>query len=495
MNSDKLLDAIGMIDDRHFESKKNNRIVPWRRKVVVLIAAVLMLTLMIGTAMAVSPEFREMVFRFIRIEEVQIMPDSTQNTETTQSTDNAESTEESSDHINQTESDDLYVEQNVVIGDVIRGTYIHTPVLTYARNGIFMECTDEVQMRQGSHYDGYYEENGDFYKLNEYSFVQDYVLYDNEIHAEFDWVVHEGSVSLTWAEPNAQFRKDNRSGDASAALFMFNIYWRGEDGKWDGTWYPVILNLYTGELTDILAGTGANRLEGIEKCAISPDRTKILLGQDTKEGYYLYYVDLVTKQLHSIDALSGQKTTACSLADNTLICWNLTDGFYTAWTINLTTMERTELFESKFDAAETPEADAGIVFMEGFDHTNRWGDMYCGSCFALEVDEAQNVYVIDLTTGARSQITGCTWTAAQHVIAGPDGSKLLLAGKHNGSAFEYVGVLDFTNMTFAEFFRDNSLHEHTVYWFNDHTVVICSDMSFDSMCSHYYLYSLIPETE
>ena len=68
MNPDKLLDAIGMIDDRHFESKKNNRIVPWRRKVVVLIAAVLMLTLMIGTAMAVSPEFREMVLRYIRIE-------------------------------------------------------------------------------------------------------------------------------------------------------------------------------------------------------------------------------------------------------------------------------------------------------------------------------------------------------------------------------------------------------------------------------------------
>ena len=235
MNPNKLLDAIGMIDDRHFESKKNNRIVPWRRKVVVLIAAVLMLTLMIGTAMAVSPEFREMVFRFIRIEEVQIMPDSTQNTETTQSTDNVDNTEASNEHINQTEDDDLYVEQNVVIGDVIRGTYIHTPVLTYARNGIFMECTDEVQMRQGSHYDGYYEENGEFYKLDEYSFMQDYVLYDNEIHAEFDWVVHEGSVSLTWAEPNAQFRKDNRSGDASAALFMFNIYWRGEDGKWDGT--------------------------------------------------------------------------------------------------------------------------------------------------------------------------------------------------------------------------------------------------------------------
>ena len=489
MNPDTLLDAIGMLDDRHFESRKKNRMIPWRRRFVVLIAAVLIVILTVGTAMAVSPEFREMVFRFIRIEDVQIMPNSTQNTEITQST------EESNEHILQTESDNLFVEQNVIIGDVIRGTYIHTPVATYARNGIFMACTDEVEMRQGSHYDGFYEDNGEFYKLEEHRFDQNYVLYSNEIHVEFDWVVHEGSVSLTWAEPNAQFRKENRSGDASAALFMFNIFWPGENGSWEGNWYPVILNLYTGELTDFLAGTEVSRMEGIDKCAISPDRTKLLLGQDTEDGYSLYYVNLTTKQLHSIDTLSGQKTTACTLADNTLICWNLTDGFYTAWTINLTTMERTELFEAKFNAAETPEADAGIVFMEGFDGTNRWGDMYCGSRFALEVDEDQNVYVIDLTTGARSQITGCTWTTSQHVIAGPDGSKLLLAGKHNGSAFEYIGVLDFANMTFAEFFRDNSLHEHTTYWFNDHTIVICTEMTYESMCSHYYLYSLIPENE
>ena len=495
MNPDKLLDAIGMLDDRHFESKKNNRIVPWRRRVVVFIAAVLMVILTVGAAMAVSPEFREMVFRFIRIEEVQIMPDSTQNAETTQSTDNAESTEGSKEHIQQTESENLYVEQNVVIGDVIRGTYIHTPVATYARNGIFMACTDEVEMRQGSHYDGYYEDSGKFYKLEEHRFSHDYVLYDNEIHAEFDWVVHEGSVSLTWAEPNAQFRKENRSGDASAALFMFNIYWRGEDGRWEGNWYPVILNLYTGELTDILAGTNVNRMEGIDKCAISEDRTKLLLGQDTKDGYSLYCVDLVTKQLHNIDTLSGQKATACSLAGNTLICWSLIDGYYTAWRIDLTTMARTELFESKFDAAATTQADAGIVFMEGFDGTNRWGDMYCGSRFALEVDEAQNVYVIDLATGSKSPITGYTWTADTHRIAGPDGSKLLLAEKYDGAAFEYVGVLDFENMTFAEFYRDNSLHEHTVYWFNDHTIVICTEMTYESMCSHYYLYSLISETE
>ena len=58
MNPEKLLDAIGMLDDRHFESRKKSRMAPWRRRFVALIAAVLMVILSVGTAMAVSPEFR-----------------------------------------------------------------------------------------------------------------------------------------------------------------------------------------------------------------------------------------------------------------------------------------------------------------------------------------------------------------------------------------------------------------------------------------------------
>ena len=67
MNPDKLLDAIGMLDDRYFESEKKVRIIPWRRRLIALIAAVLMITLSVGTAMAVSPEFRELIFSIFNI--------------------------------------------------------------------------------------------------------------------------------------------------------------------------------------------------------------------------------------------------------------------------------------------------------------------------------------------------------------------------------------------------------------------------------------------
>lgn len=475
MTPDKLLDAIGMLDDRYFEAPKRSHTVSLKRKFTALLAAVLIIILSIATAMAVSPDFRELVFRFFHIEQTQVIPDSSVDADLS--------------------IGDMFAEEPMIIGDVIEGNYVHTPVSTHARSGIYIVCTDEVEMRQGSHYDGYYIENGEFIKLEEHTFQQDYTLYGNDLHLEFDWVEHNGAVSITHVEPNDVFRKENESGDAAAALFTLQLTWQEEGGNHHGTSYPVLLNLHTGELTDILAGTDVNKMPQVDKCAISSDHAKLLLGQNAEEGYFLHYVDLTSKQVYSIDELSGQHVTACSLIDNTLACWSLQENHYTAWKIDLTTLERTELFSSVLNAAATPEADAGIVFMEGFDSLNRWGDMYIGSRFALEVDEAQNVYVIDLTTGSKAQIDGYTWRDNTQRTPSPDGKKLLLAGGGAvGSDFEYVGVLDFDNMMFAEFSRENELDEYLAYWFDKDTAIICSDISSESLCSDYYLYRLRTNT-
>ena len=148
-----------------------------------------------------------------------------------------------------------------------------------------------------------------------------------------------------------------------------------------------------------------------------------------------------------------------------------------------------------FDAAATPEADAGIVFMMGFDSWVHEGNMYTGSIFALEVDEAQNVFVIDLATGQKAPIAGYTWTSDTQRIPSQDGMKLLLAECPNWQDYEYVGVLDFENLTFTEFSRENRQNEYLAYWFDENTVVICGELSPESLCSDYYLYQIVPETE
>ena len=221
MTPDKLLDAIGMLDERFFEEQHKPRIGSVNQKFTALLAAVLIIILSIATAMAVSPDFRELVFRFFHIEQTQVIPDSSIGTDLS--------------------VDDMFAEDPIIIGDVIEGNYVHTPVSTHARSGIYIVCTDEVEMRQGSHYDGYYIENGEFIKLEEHTFQQNYTLYGNDLHLEFDWVEHNGAVSITYVEPNDIFRKDNESGDASAALCTLQLTWQDEEDS-HGTSNPVLLN-------------------------------------------------------------------------------------------------------------------------------------------------------------------------------------------------------------------------------------------------------------
>jgi len=471
MNRDVLLDAIGMVDDR-FLSEDKLPVKRHGRKLTVLLAAVVALLAMTVTAMAVSEDFRERIFTFFHIEQKQIIPENTVNTEV-----NAEN---------------MFAEPGIVIGDVIQGRYIHTPVSTLAEEGVFLVCTDDAHTKQGSRYDAYYENQGEFIKLEEHTFAQDYVLHGTTFRVAFDWAEHNGKTIVIWVDENTNTRIPGNAGDPSALLIQFVFASTNDSGDYIESYYPVLLNLRTGELTDVLAGTGAERLEWIGNSAISEDLTKMLLCSITKDGYSLHYVDLTSNKMHSLEELSGEKVDSCSLIGNKLACWSLTDGYYKAWSIDLTTLQRTELFAPVFNAAATPEADAGIVFMMGFDSWVHEGNMYAGSIFALEVDEAQNVFVIDLATGQKVPIAGCIWTPDTQKISSPDRTKLLLAEAPDGQEYKYVGVLDFDNLTFTEFSRENGQNEYLAYWFDENTVVICGELSPESMCSDYYLYQIIP---
>lgn len=466
MNRDVLLDAIGMVDDRLL-AEERPAAKGFRRTMTVLLAAVIALTAMTATAMAVSEDFRERVFTFFRVSQTEVIPESTVSTGLT--------------------AEDMFVEPVIAIGDVLQGKYIHTPVATLARDGVFLVCTDDVHTKQGSHYDAYYEKEGEFTKLEEHTFTHDYVVRGTTFRVRFDWTEHNGKTVVTWAEEDGNFRIPGNAGTPSALLIQL-VFASANDGEYIESYYPVLLDLYTGELTDVLAGTGAEKLEWIGNSAISEDHTKMLLCSITKDGYTLYCADLVSKQMYSLDELSGEKADSCSLIGNTLACWSLTDGYYKAWSIDLTTLQRTELFDSAFNAASAQEADAGIVFMMGFDSWVHEGDLYAGSAFALEVDETQNVFVIDLATGKKAPIEGYLWTADIQRIPSPDGTKLLLAKCPDWQDYEYVGVLDFENLTFTEFSRENRQNEYLAYWFDADTVVICGEMNPESLCSDYCLY-------
>ncbi len=479
MNSYILLDAVTDIDDMYILSALKqlahveNNAPKYRsgisfRKVLASVAVIVLLfTVSFTTALAVSPEFREMVFQFFHIEQKQVIPESSVTTEIT--------------------PEDMFIEPAITLGSVIEAQYVHTPVAAHAKEGVFLICTDEVETNQGSHYDAYYESDGTFMRLEEHTFQQDYTIRGIDFHVKFDYVEHNNNVIITWVEANEPYIVRNAAGDASSLLFEFIFY----DENYMESRYPVFLNLHTGELTDVLAGTGAEEF-CIHNSAVSADKKKMLLARGTTEGENLYYVDLMTRQMYSVDSISGEHTDACSLISNTLVCWKLSGDYYTVWQIDLTTFQRTELFKDLFNALSTPETDAGIVFLMGFDDWIRQGGFYAGTCFAIEVDEQQRVYVMSLETGEKILIPDYKWTESTRMIPSPDGSKLLLAGGLPGENFTYVGVLDFEAMTFVEFSREHlgDIREHQAYWFEDNTIAIHAALTPQSLSSDFYLYSL-----
>jgi len=476
------LKRLGYMSDMHVENKSMHKksktlLYTLAKRVAIFIGiVVLATTTTMVTAMALNEDFcqavKEIIFDFLHIEEEEVVPQLPGTEEVT--------------------IDTMYVEPDrSILGGIIEGRYVHTPVSGHAREGVYVICTDEIEMNQGSHYDAYYEENGEFIKLKEQTFHGDYSVLGQDFHLEFDWAVHNGQVAITYIGVEEAYRIPANPGDADAMLVELLCSVQTETGETVATAYPVFLNLKTGELSDVLAGTGAEKLGDLCNQAVSADGSKMLLAQGDGS---LYCVDLVTKKLYSVEELSGEKADACSLIGNTLSCWVLEDGNFRAWTIDLITLERKELF------SELPnrmgEKGAGIVYLSGFDTVIHWGTMFTGSHFALITDAVGNVTVIDLATGEEIPVEGFIWPADRYADvlweASPDGKRLLISGGKIGSKYECIGVLDFELMRYLEFARvnPNEVYEWKPYWFDRDTVIIQATSKDSYYVQDYYVYDI-----
>lgn len=461
-------------------------------------AMALLLTVLMATAMAANETFREKVFSFLHIGETSVVPDH-----------GADS------HGGLTIDPD-----RIDVGGVLEGTHVHVPNGT-ARDGLFLVWTGEA----GYRYDAYREENGELVKLEPRAFRQEYTVLGQEFLVEFEWVEHDGYWNCTYLPADARFGFYNLDGNIHAALFQLE-WGREVDGVYQSSRYPVLIDLETGKLTDVLAGTGAEALD-IYLAAVSEDRSKMLL--TTYEGA-LYYVDLTAGKMYGVDQLSGEHAQACSLIGDTLSCWvlegdsieNAQFGSYRAWAIDLKTMERREVFRDVPATAATshdvwslnwgtlaqdPAGWAamgkgelgepnrvGLTFISGFSTFSQWGNQYSGTRFAVEADAGRNVWAVDLTTGERIQIEGWQWPDVDYpgieCVPSADGEKLLIRAWKDGT-FGELGVLDFVKGTYVQFSRENlnDVNEYDAYWFDNDSVAVCASGGGDEY--DYYIYRLL----
>lgn len=469
MNSEMLFDSIGEINDEYILSAYQRVIIKKckpAKKLVLLLAAVLVLMMAaFTTGMAFSENFREFVFVALHISQPEQVPDFGEAP---------------------VAADKPLVSEpeKIDIGGMIEGRYIHAPAGGSARNGVFLVCTDEIEMNSGSHYDAYVECEGEFIKLEEYSFSHDYNILGNKFHVEFEWVKTESGISYTYIDPESPIRTYNFGGTSEAVLAYFNCQLPGDAGR---TNYPVLLNFDTGEMTDILSGTGAECLPNMYNFALSEDRSGLLICcWDYGDNEELYFADLVNKRVYSLTELSGEKPDECCLSGNTIVCWVQKDGHYSAWTIDLHTLSRREIF-----------SDAPLFFIEGFDHMSHWGNMYAGSCFAVGIEKDRSIYVIDLITGEKAMIDGFMLPEKalfRDHIPSPDGKKLLIYSSSDPNYSQHIYVINMENRSLVSFDRvnENASDQHTIYWYDNQQIIICGETETEDGDRHkdYYIYTL-----
>lgn len=187
-----------------------------------------------------------------------------------------------------------------------------TGAYTLITEGIVMKCLDEQAMNRGTHYAAYTVENGELVELERHTVSQDYELNGVTYPLDFEWCMNDGKLILPYTGENypiAEYRYRAAPERVFVPLYRKDI----------NSLYPVMLNLLTGEVTDVLSGV---ELENIQNINVSPSGNHLLLMCSSDalcEDVTVWHYDIAEKTLTDITDISPHKTGGTFVSDN-IIC-------------------------------------------------------------------------------------------------------------------------------------------------------------------------------
>ena len=187
-----------------------------------------------------------------------------------------------------------------------------TGAYTLITEGIVMKCLDEQAMNRGTHYAAYTVENGELVELERHTVSQDYELNGVTYPLGFEWCMNDGQLILPYTGENypiAEYRYRAAPERVFVPLYRKDI----------NSLYPVMLNLLTGEVTDVLSGV---ELENIQNINVSPSGNHLLLMCSSDalcEDVTVWHYDIAEKMLTDITDISPHKMGGTFVSDN-IIC-------------------------------------------------------------------------------------------------------------------------------------------------------------------------------
>lgn len=403
MNEEKLIFAIGEIEDSYILSagkKLNNK--GRSRKAMICIAAVIALLLTtFATAMAVNEDFRESVLSIFSIGETEQVQHS----------------------------------GTVNIGDV-NASYMELDDRYILRNGLIYKAREEVFCIFN---DGELIELET--KINSIDFQHNGVT----MRLRYAYTVFDGQIHTM------ELSQDNMDKDPLMYCWSITPLYGSGDKAWltmlneiDGDYsaYPLLLDVSTGEVTDVLQGID---LQGIvcDAWFFSPDNKYAVvrtIGNDK----------LVNVENKTVTDLKDCHESYF-LSDGNLLCFESVGDGFDLVRRNLENGEKITLLHNEHFVGKTA------------DHSGYMSIDYYGGAgdHALLLDGSGSVTMLALKDGGRLLLDGITKEQGEKIytLESADGSQVLVAVKERGTqgVFRSMGIIDCDSGTLKIFDRNNIL--------------------------------------
>lgn len=480
MTVNMLFDAIGKVDDTYvvsagnrLEDASDDGSVKYRsvnrkganfervnhrsvyRKILVTAATVFLVLLSSFTvAMAANEEFRNAVFRLFHISEPITVPPL------------GEGEGEQDQQI--TIVDNAEFEDMVDVEYIrVKGGFGHTTMggIVYAND-----------VEAGRVITAYAVVDGELSELEAHKESLEYTWGDNTYKIDFNWYDNNGVIRTF----GRNFDLDTGTEWLTCGEKDGYVHLELSHGSQiDYGMYPLLYNLKTHEVVDVLSECEELKSQNILEAYFSPDLSKILVtcGEAAisyeEENSTVYCYDIVNKTLQSLTELCQMDVKwAWFLDDDTVCClWYDQEDNEILRTLTLSSGEYIEVFSDM----QGSYSDGGGLSMRGNSH-------------GLLVEEDGSTYIFDFRTGESFLVDGFQYSSGfDSVSFNADGTKLLFTQFSLGEDVwvTQIGILDIEKKSFITFEREGegTPHETTVSWFDNERVGIEANTD-----EYWYLY-------
>lgn len=432
-----------------------------RRLAGKVLVAVTAIACTFMAAMAVSPQLRAAVLTFFHLEEAEQVPgpvgEVPEEPEMTQTT----------------------------IDDLVEAQYIRLPNAgsgySYGIGTLFQaERADDGSLLDFH----YWAAEGDQLvpletRTTEFSTTWDGVTYTDTVY----WCEYEGAISCH-CDGTSGYASDYNYNVTSIPGSTDSVILRLSQGsQMDYRQYPVLLNLETGEITDLLSGTGWEKSAPLTDVQWTNDLSAALLYSD-HTGWF--YCDRAAKTTTALDEFTGPEVFSAWFGqDGALILLTRSgpDGdCYDVWTW------QPEDGQPKRTFSHLPVYQSRAENPYGF-------QFFFGGGQGIYVAEDGTVSVLDLVTGATTIVEDFSLSQQENatLIANASGTKVLFAsydGQADGLGISSLGVMDLERGVFTLLDRENydALQEGSLSWFDEDRVAITAHGKRDYNETYLYLY-------